>query len=141
MAIHQQPVVWVVKMLDRQETALGVFPDLEWGFNNTSFDSMCAALVRHGVGYNTVWWIRPTMEGRLATATLNGSFIMAVVSRGCPQGGVLPPLLWCLNVDDMMAKLNWGGVHTQSYADDICLLVVAKFPNMVSGLMKWASKP
>jgi hypothetical protein len=41
--------------------------------------------------------------------TLNGSFMVAAVSRGCPQGGVLSPLLWCLVVDGMMARLNLGG--------------------------------
>ena len=29
-------------------------------------------------------------------------------------------------------------VFIQGYADDICLLAVGKFPNMVSGLMQWA---
>jgi hypothetical protein len=51
MAIHQQLVVWVVKILDQQETALGVFLDIEGAFNNTPFDSMCAALIRHGVDW------------------------------------------------------------------------------------------
>jgi len=61
-----------------------------------------------------------------------------MVSRGCPQGGVLSPLLWCLVVNEMLAMLNEGGVYSQEYADDICLLVVGKFPNTVSGLLKWA---
>ena len=47
-------------------------------------------------------------------------------------------LLWCLAVDEFIARLNRGGVYTQGYADDICLLVVGKFPNTVSGLIQWA---
>jgi hypothetical protein len=35
------------------------------------------------------------------------------VSRDCPQGGILSPLLWCLTVDDLIAKLNRGGVYSQ----------------------------
>jgi hypothetical protein len=54
-------------------------------------------------------------------ATLGGSFKSIEVSRGCPQGGVLSPLLWCLVVDKLIARLNRGGVYTQGYADDICL--------------------
>jgi hypothetical protein len=46
--------------------------------------------------------------------------------------------LWCISVDDLIARLNGGVVHTQGYADDICLLVVGKFPNTVSGLIQWA---
>jgi len=33
-------------------------------------------------------------------------------------------------------RLNRGGVYTQGYANDIYLLAVGKFPNMVSGLMQ-----
>jgi hypothetical protein len=61
-----------------------------------------------------------------------------VISRGCPQGGVLLPLLWCLLVNVLITRLSGRGVFIQGYADDICLLAVGKFPNTVSGLMQWA---
>ena len=44
-----QLVVWVEKALDQQETALGVFLGKEGAFNNTSYDSRCVALAKHGV--------------------------------------------------------------------------------------------
>jgi hypothetical protein len=37
-ALHQLSV-WVVKVLDQQETALGVFLDIDGVFNNTFYDS------------------------------------------------------------------------------------------------------
>jgi hypothetical protein len=91
-ALHQL-VVRVEKVLDQQETALGVFLDKEGAFNNTSYDSMCSALAKHVVDYTILWWIRANLEGRLATATLGGSTRRIKVSRGCPQGGVLSLLL------------------------------------------------
>jgi Reverse transcriptase (RNA-dependent DNA polymerase). len=66
---------------------------------------------------------------------LNGPTMRVAVSS--PQRGVLLPLLWCLIVDDLIARLNRGGIYTQGYTDDICLLVVGKFPDM-SGNMQWA---
>ena len=48
------------------------------------------------------------------------------------------PLLWCLVVDDLIARCNVGGVYTQGYMDGICLLVVRKFPNTVAGFIQWA---
>ena len=57
---------------------------------------------------------------------------------GCPQGGVFLPLLWCLVVNELLARLNEGGVYSQGYEDAICLLGVEKFPNTVSGLIQWA---
>jgi hypothetical protein len=135
-ALHQ--LVWVEKALDQQKIVLGVFLDIEGAFNNTCCDTMCDALVRHGSEYTIVWWIRATLEGCMAIATLNGSSVGLTISRGCPQGGVLSPLLWCLVVDDLLTRLSGGGVFIQGYADDICLLAVGKFPNTVSGLMQWA---
>jgi hypothetical protein len=58
--------------------------------------------------------------------------------RGCPQGGVLSLLLWCLVVDDLLARLSGNGVSMPGYADDIRLLAVGKFPNTGSGIMQWA---
>jgi hypothetical protein len=137
MTLHQL-VVCIEKALDQQETALCVFLDTEGAFNNTSYDSMCAALAKHGVDHTIIRWIRATLEGRLATVTLGGFSKSIGVSTGCPQEGVLSPLLWCLVVDQLIARLNGGGFYTQGYADDICLPVVGKFPNTVSGLTQWA---
>jgi hypothetical protein len=41
-------------------------------------------------------------------------------------------------VDELLARLNEGGVYAKGYADDICLLAIGKFPNTVSGLIQWA---
>jgi len=117
-AFHQL-VVWVEKASDQQETALGVFLDTEGAFNNTCYDTMCDALVRHGSDYTIVWWIRTTLEGHVAVVTLNGFSVGLAISRGCPQGGVLSPFLWCLVVNDLLARLSGGGVFIQGYADDM----------------------
>jgi len=115
MALHQV-VVRVEKALDQQEIALGAFLDIEGTFNNTCYDTMCDALVRHGSEYTIVRWIKATLEGRVAVMTLNEISLRFAMSRGCPQGGVLSPLLWCLVVN---AKLSGGGVFIQGYADDV----------------------
>jgi hypothetical protein len=136
-ALHQL-VVRIEKALDQQEVALGAFLDIEGAFNNTSYDSMCRALAKHGVDHTIIRWVKATPEGWRAIATLGGSYRSVAVSRGCPQGGVLSPLLWCLVVDDLLTRLSGSGVYAQGYADDICLLGIGKFPNTVSGLIQWA---
>jgi len=94
---------------------------------------MCMALARHGVERTIVRWVKATLEGRRATAMLGNLSRSVAVSRGCLQGGVLSPLLWCLVVDELLARLSEGGVYAQGHTDDICLLAVGKFPNVVSG--------
>jgi hypothetical protein len=82
-ALHDL-LVQVEKVLDQQQTALGVFLGTQGAFNYTSFDSMCTAPVRHGISHTIVLWIKATLEGRLATADFNDSFMSTEVSRGCP---------------------------------------------------------
>jgi hypothetical protein len=95
MALHQL-VVWVEKATDQQETALGVFLDIERVFNNTSYDSMCVALAKHGVNYTIIQWIRATLEGWLAMVNLGGFSRSVEVSRGCPKVGVVTtPMVPC----------------------------------------------
>jgi len=73
----------------------------------------------------------------MAAVTLSGSSKNVVVFRGCPRGGVLSTLLWCLVVENLIARLNVGGIYMQCYVDDIRLLLVGKFPNMASGLIPY----
>jgi len=97
--------------LDQQATVLDVFLHIRGAFNYIPFDSMCNALVRHGIRSTAVWRIRAVLEGHLAMVAINDSSIKVVVSRGCPKGGVLSPLQWCL--DDLIAKPNKGGTNAQ----------------------------
>ena len=128
----------VEKVLDQQEVVLGVFFDIEGAFNNISYDSMCVALARHGVDHTIVRWVKATLEGQRATATLGSLSRSVAVYKGCPQGDVLSPLLWCLVVDELLARLSGEGVYAQGYTDAICLLATGKFPNTISGLIQWA---
>ena len=43
--------------------------------------------------------------------------------KGCPQGGCLSPLLWCLVVDSLINELESKGCHVTAYADDLALVV------------------
>jgi hypothetical protein len=64
MALHQ--LVRIEKAFDQKETALGFFSR----FNNTSYDSISATLARHRVSPTIIQWVRDTLQGRRATATL-----------------------------------------------------------------------
>jgi hypothetical protein len=116
---------------------LGVFLDIEGAFNNTPYDSMFIALASYGVDHTIVGWVKAALEGRQAIATLGSLSRSVAVSRGCPQGGVLSLLLWCLVVNELLARLSRGGVYAQGYTDDI-FLAIRKFLNTVSRLIQWA---
>jgi hypothetical protein len=48
---------------------------------------MCEALVRRASDHIIERWIRATLEGHVAFATLNGTSMGLTISRGFPQGG------------------------------------------------------
>jgi len=115
--VHHQVVARVEKALYLQETSFGAFLDTKRAFNNTWYDTMCDVLVSHGTEYTIVWWIRATMDGRVAVATLDGLSVWLAIYRCCSQRGVMLPLLWCLVVDDLLARFSEGGVFVQGYTD------------------------
>ena len=128
----------ITKSFKVGEYALGAFLDIAGAFDNTSFEAIAEALVMKGVSRDTAGWIVKMLEGREVTTTLGSTEFSFKVTRGCPQGGVLSPLLWCLVVDDLIVRLNRLGFYTQGYADDIVILSKGKFSNAVSDRMQAA---
>jgi hypothetical protein len=108
--------------------ALGVFLDIEGAFDRTSFDIIRQAAERCGIDPTICRWICAMLESRNIKATLSGETLGATAVRGCPQGGVLSPLLWSLVMDDLLWELHYRGYYTVGYADDIAILINGKFP-------------
>jgi hypothetical protein len=131
----RQLLVWVEKVLDQQQTALGVFLNIERTINNNCYEAMCDVRVGPGGDHTIVRWIWATLEGRVVAATLN--FEDCGIQR-MPAAGVWSALLWCVVVDDLIARLSGSGIYIERYADDISLLAVGRFSNMVSGLVQCA---
>ncbi|KAG7307057.1 hypothetical protein JYU34_007191 [Plutella xylostella] len=76
---------------------------------------------------------------RAVQLNLNGT-TRCIVAKGCPQGGVLSPLLWNLVVDDLLRQLNSSGFYTVGYADDLTILISGKFENLHCSVMQAAMK-
>jgi hypothetical protein len=80
------------------------------------------------------------LESRFVHTSLTGSSLTAKVVGGCPQGGVLSPLLWNLVVDRLLTVLNGPGFSKFGYADDIVIIVHGKFAQTVREIMQEALK-
>lgn len=121
----------IEKALEHKELALGTFLDIEGAFDNTAFESICTAATNHGIETTIVRWMKSMLENRNVTATLNEDTVRVTVRRGCPQGGVLSPLMWSLVIDGLLRDLNRAGIYTQGYADDLAILIRGKFPHVI----------
>jgi ribonuclease HI len=115
---------------------LGAFIDLEGAFNKVTFRAINAALRRFHVDRTLIRWIMAMLSNRLLSVDLFGVIRTGLVDRGCPQGGVLPPILWNITVDDLLTKLNGAGCIAVGFADDIALLISGAFEEILGQLMQ-----
>jgi retron-type reverse transcriptase len=69
---------------------------------------------------------------------IRGGNVRTLVNRGCPQGGVLSPLLWIMVVDGLLRRLYNAHYQAQGYADDVVLLQKGKFISMLCDRMQGA---
>lgn len=72
------------------------------------------------------------LKNRVVVAQLGNAKLKISTTRGCPQGGVLSPLLWCLVVDNLLRELNNNGFCAYAYADYISILISGKFCDTLS---------
>ena len=137
-ALHEV-VFRIEKALSHNEFALGMFMDIEGAFDNATFESMCVAAERHGLEPTLVRWVNSMLRSRKITADLNGSTHTIIANKGCPQGGVISPLLWSLVVNELLVLLNDNGIYCQGYADDVAVILVGKFKSTLFELIQEAA--
>jgi hypothetical protein len=92
---------------------------------------MILAVSNYGVDNTCCRWLRAMLKDRQVQATMFNETLQVSVAKGCPQGGVLSPLLWDLVVDDLLVTLNNQGYYILGYADDIVILILGKHANML----------
>ena len=106
--------------------AVGLFLDIEGAFNCTTVEAICRAAERHGLGVTITRWIRNMLSTRQLTVTRGEGTIRASAGRGCPQGGVISPLLWCLVDDELLDRLSRASIYARGYADDLVVASLAQ---------------
>jgi retron-type reverse transcriptase len=83
---------------------LAAFINVEGAFDNTGFDSIRAVAHSRHIDQETVEWIIQMLERRIVIARLGQEEIAIKTTKGCPQGGVLSPLLWSLVIDNLLIE-------------------------------------
>ena len=122
-AMHQI-VARAERTLKSGEYAIGVFLDIKGAFSEATFKSLVAGMERHGIDPLCVRFISHMLRNRTVSSNYQSFKVSRVLERGCPQGGVLSPLLWNLVMDEGLARVNaaYPQVYSQSFADDIAML-------------------
>ena len=113
-ALHHV-VARIERAISKKQFALGIFMDIEGAFDNAPFVAIKNALQERGVKSSLIRWVSNMLRTRHASASLCGESVDVLVSRGCPQGGVLSPLLWNLVIDSLLWKLEKLMSYSQAY--------------------------
>ena len=110
----------------RKEYTLGVFLDIAGAFNNLSFESAIKSMRERKFPSKIVDWYKNFLYNQESTYELNNKLYTRALKKGCPQGGVLSPLVWNINFDPILEELNVGPVKVIGFADDACLLITGR---------------
>jgi hypothetical protein len=130
----------VKRQLEMKEYAIGAFLDIEGAFDSTSIDTIKQAMNRHDVPEALVDWTENMLAERWIMVYHAERVVEGTPDRGCPQGGVLSPLLWCLVVNNLLEELQREGFHVYGYADDIAILAGGRFVTTLRDLIEYALK-
>ena len=123
LAIHQ-----LVSKLEKAKThgnaALCASMDIQGAFDNTEFSSIVRALKLKGIDPLITEWINTMLRDRRIKATIGNDSVIIKAAKGCPQGGVISPLLWTIVIDELLEDLNNLGLYTLGYADDVVITII-----------------
>ena len=105
------------------QIGLGIFLDVEGAFDNIKYSSIHKALEDAKIPSGIADWIKTMLSDRTITIQLHGLSITRKISKGCPQGGILSPLLWNLTLNMLLANPNLDTDFIQAFADDLAVLI------------------
>lgn len=76
------------------------------------------------------------LRHRTIHSVLGKDTMKITATRGCPQGGVLSPLLWNITVNSLLIKLEDKNHHAQAYADDVAIVYTGERISTLSSKMQ-----
>lgn len=96
----------VQKIFDDKEIGIAASVDIQGAFDNTAYNKINEALTKKNVDLKTSLWIDKMLKNREITSCLGTESLSVTPAKGCPQGGVLTPLFWCLVINRTGIKRN-----------------------------------
>jgi Reverse transcriptase (RNA-dependent DNA polymerase) len=116
--------------LKYEEGTFKAFIDVEDALDNTWFD---AIRTQKDQDPETVVWIISMLECRIVTVGLGEEQItINTTTKGCPQGGVLSPLLWFLVIDKLLVDLDQQEFEEIDFADYPVIIVRGRLDSVLS---------
>lgn len=114
-------MTWSAKRPEKY--VLTIFLDITGAFNNLAWPALQQDLADLGASPHMRKWIANYLTGRTATMTIGGVTKTIRVTKGCPQGSILGPILWNVTMEAILRVELPTYATIQAYADDIAISV------------------
>ncbi|XP_055714430.1 uncharacterized protein LOC129808685 [Phlebotomus papatasi] len=124
--------------LEAKEVALCAFIDISGAFDSTKFDMVLEASRNKNINQFIIDWMMAMLKSRTVETGEGQDRVAARVTQGCPQGGVLSPLMWSLVIDGLLTELSENGIRATGYADDLVIIIRGKHDKIISSCMQHA---
>lgn len=109
----------------REKYMIGLFLDISGAFDSAWWPEVLRVLREWRCPNNVYRLIRDYFIGRKVTLRAGEDEATKTITKGCPQGSVIGPLLWNILFDGFLRLPYANGVTARAYADDGLILVKA----------------
>jgi len=104
---------------------LVVFIDISGAFDNLWWPSLFLELRKRELPDTLVKLLKSYVTNRSVKYANGNVTVEKVITKGCPQGSVLGPSLWNIQLDNLLSKNFSDKVNLTAYADDLAVHVVS----------------
>ena len=80
-------------------------------------------MIKRGISPKIIAWYQQFLKQRTAFTEIKGITSSVKVQRGCPQGGILSPIIWNCIFESFVELFNGSAASAHCYADDAALVV------------------
>ena len=126
----------IEKAITNNQYAIGIFIDIEGAFDNIKFSSIKKAMIKLDFPPVITNWIINMISTRSIKLEFKGKEIIRVIMKGCPQGGILSPMLWNITLNLLLENSNINPKFIQAFADDMVILVPGIDQKTISTIAK-----
>lgn len=109
----------------KEKLVIGVFLDISGAFDNLNWEILFDDLISLGAGIHSLEIIKSYLERRRAHITIGKSTASCTLSKGCPQGSQLGPILWNVSMDKVLKTYMSDKMKMVAYADDLVIATAA----------------
>ena len=111
--------------IDKGEAVIRTYLDLKKTFDTVNHGILCAKLEHYGVRGMSLNFFQSYLGNRKQFVSCNNTSSYTTTNRyGVPQGSVLGPLLFLIDINDIVNAVN--GLKIRLFADDTALYVHGK---------------